>query len=299
MREKGGVQVLRYEEPVFRPPSEARSLILQATVGCSHNRCTFCSMYKGKRFRVRPLEEVKREIEWAAKEYPFVKRVFIADGDPMVLDTGHLTEILKELYSHLPALERVAIYATPQNLLEKSPEELATLRNEGLQMVYLGIESGDDQVLAETRKGVDSRQMVEACRKAINAGFTLSTMVILGLGGKERFREHITNTARVVNEIDPHYLAALTLMVFPKTILHQRVKTGRFSMPTMRQIMEEMAMLVGMVEVKTVFRSNHVSNLLPIGGTLPRDREEVLRKIKEAMHLTPDTPLPIEYQGAF
>ncbi len=289
----------RYEEPVFRPPSEARSLILQATIGCSHNRCTFCSMYKTKRFRVRPWEEVEREIEEAGTEYPFVRRVFIADGDPLVLDTAYLTKMLISLYSNIPALNRVAIYATPQNLLEKTPEELKSLREAGLQLIYLGIESGDDQVLKETKKGVDSHQMVEACRKAIDSGFKLSTMVILGLGGRDRWREHISNTARVVNAIKPHYLAALTLMVFPKTALHAKVKRGEFTMPTMRQIMEEMAMLVDMVEATTIFRSNHVSNLLPIGGTLPKDKPAVLKEIREALELTPDASLPIEYQGAF
>ena len=290
---------MRYEEPVFRPPSEARSLILQATIGCSHNKCTFCAMYKTKRFRVRPWEELGPEIEAIGRDYPFVRRVFIADGDPLVIETHYLLKIVGALYQHIPALNRVAIYATPQNLLEKSLEELKTLRGAGLQLIYLGIESGDDQVLEETRKGVNSKQMVEACRKAIEAGFKLSTMVILGLGGRERWREHITNTARVVNAIAPHYLAALTLMVFPKTALHAKVKRGEFTMPTMRQIMEEMALLVEKVEATTIFRSNHVSNLLPIGGTLPRDRDVVLEQIREAMVHTPDTPLPLEYQGAF
>ncbi len=291
--------MLRYEEPVFRPPSEAKSLILQATIGCSHNKCTFCSMYNTKRFRVREWDELEPEIVAAGSEYPFIQRVFISDGDPMVLETSYLLKIIDALYKNVPALKRVAIYATPQNLLEKTEEELRTLRESGLQLIYLGIESGDDEVLKETRKGVNSKQMVEACRKAISAGFTLSTMVILGLGGRDRWKEHITNTARVVNEIVPHYLAALTLMVFPKTPLHQKVKKGEFEMPTMRQIMEEMALLVHLVEVPTVFRSNHVSNLLPIGGNLPRDRTGVLEQIERAMANTPDDPLPIEYHGAF
>ncbi len=290
---------MRYEEPVFRPPSEARSLILQATIGCSHNKCTFCSMYNTKRFRVRPWEELGPEIEKIGREYPFVKRVFIADGDPLVIETPYLLKIVETLYSNIPSLERVAIYATPQNLLDKTEEELKALRERGLKLIYLGIESGDDEVLKETRKGVDSKQMVEACRKAINAGFTLSTMVILGLGGRDRWREHIINTARVVNAIGPHYLAALTLMVFPRTPLHIKVQKGEFKMPTMRQIMEEMRLLVELVEVPTIFRSNHVSNLLSIGGTLPRDRAVVLQQIQSAIQTTPEAPLPMEYQGAF
>ncbi len=291
--------MVKYQEPLFRPPSEARSLIFQVTLGCSHNKCTFCYMYKTKKFRIKPWEELYREIVEAGKKYPFIKRVFLADGDPLVLEAPHLLRILETLYRHIPALERVSIYATPQNLLEKSPRELDQLRRAGLHLVYLGIESGDDQVLKETKKGVDSREMVEACRKAVDAGFILSTMVILGLGGTPRWREHIVNTARVVNEIAPHYLAALTLMIFPGTLLHRQVKEGKFPLPTMRQIMEEMATLVKLVEVETVFRSNHVSNLLPIGGNLPGDREKVLAQIEAAIPLTPDTPLPTEYQGAF
>ncbi len=291
--------MLKYEEPLFRPPSEARSLIFQATLGCSHNKCTFCYMYKTKKFRIKPWQELLQEIIWAGNEYPFTKRVFLADGDPLVLDTSYLLQILEALYQHIPALERVSIYATPQNLLEKTPQELRQLRESGLHLIYLGIESGDDQVLRETKKGVNSKEMVEACRKAIEAGFTLSTMVILGLGGAHRWKEHIINTARVVNEIGPHYLAALTLMVFPGTLLHRQVKEGKFPLPTMLQIMEEMALLVKLVEVETVFRSNHVSNLLPIGGTLPKDREKVLAQIEAAIPLTPDKPLPTEYQGAF
>ncbi len=291
--------MLKYEEPLFRPPSEARSLIFQATIGCSHNKCTFCYMYKKKKFRIKPWEELLQEIVWAGNEYPFIRRVFLADGDPLVLDTPYLLQILEALYRHIPALERVSIYATPQNLLEKSIEELKKLREAGLHLIYLGIESGDDRVLAETKKGVNSREMVEACRKAIEAGFTLSTMIILGLGGAHRWKEHITNTARVVNQIGPHYLAALTLMVFPGTLLHRQVKEGKFPLPTMRQIMEEMALLVKLVEANTVFRSNHVSNLLPIGGTLPREREKVLAQIEAAIPLTPHEPLPTEYSGAF
>ena len=291
--------MLKYKEPLFRPPSEARSLIFQATLGCSHNQCTFCYMYKTKKFRIKPWEELLGEILWAGNEYPFTKRVFLADGDPLVLDTPYLLKILETLYQHIPALERVSIYATPQNLLEKSMEELKRLREAGLHLIYLGIESGDDQVLRETKKGVDSQVMVEACRRAINAGFILSTMVILGLGGAHGWKEHIVNTAHVVNKIAPHYLAALTLMVFPGTLLHRQVKEEKFPLPTMRQIMEEMALLVKLVEVKTVFRSNHVSNLLPIKGTLPRDREKVLAQIEAAIPLTPLEPLPTEYSGAF
>ncbi len=291
--------MLRYQEPLFRPPSEARSLILQATLGCSHNKCTFCYMYKAKKFQIRPWKELYQEIVEAGREYPYMKRVFLADGDPLVLETSYLLRILEALYQHIPALERVSIYATPQNLLEKSPQELRLLRERGLHLIYLGIESGDDQVLAETKKGVNAKEMVEACRKALDAGFVLSTMVILGLGGARRWKEHIMNTAKVVNRIGPHYLAALTLMVFPGTILHRQVREDEFPMPTMRQIMEEMALLVELVEVETVFRSNHVSNLLPIKGTLPRGREKVLAQIEAAIPLTPDTPLPTEYQGAF
>ncbi len=291
--------MIRYVEPVFRPPSEARSLIIQATIGCSYNRCTFCGMYKMKRFSVRPLEEVLAELRWAAGEYPFIRRIFIADGDPLCLPTEHLLRILEEAYRLFPRLERVSTYATPQNLLEKGPGELRRLREARLSLLYVGVESGSDKVLSMVKKGVNHVQVVEALLKAKEAGFVLSTTFILGLGGRDLLEEHAAESARVVNEVGCHYTAALTLMLIPKTVLWWQAQKGIFKVPTQRGIMKEMLLFVEGIEVETVFRSNHVSNLLPIKAELPRDKERLVSELAGYVLSAPDSPLPSTWTGPF
>ncbi len=291
--------MIRYEEPVFRPPSEAKSLIFQITLGCSYNRCTFCGMYKMKRFRIRPLEEVIEEIRWASKEYPFVRRVFLADGDPLCVPTDYMLRVLGELYRGFPRLERVGTYATPQNLLEKSPDELRDIREAGLKILYVGVESGSDRVLEFVKKGVNQRQIVEALVKAKEAGFTVSTTFILGLGGRDWWEEHALESAKVVNEAVPHYTAALTLMLIPKTVLHWQAQRGIFKVPTQRQIMKEMLLFVENIEVETVFRSNHVSNLIPIKANLPEDKLRLSNELAGYILMTPEEPLPSTWLGPF
>ena len=291
--------MIRYEEPVFRPPSEARSLIFQITLGCSYNRCTFCGMYKMKRFRIRPLEEVIEEIRWASKEYPFVRRVFLADGDPLCVPADYMVRVLEELYRGFPRLERVGTYATPQNLLEKGPEELKDIREAGLKILYVGVESGSDRVLEFVKKGVNQGQIVEALVKAKEVGFTVSTTFILGLGGRDWWEEHALESAKVVNEAVPHYTAALTLMLVPKTVLHWQAQRGIFKIPTQRQIMKEMLLFVENIEVETVFRSNHVSNLVPIKANLPRDKLRLSNELAGYILMTPEEPLPSTWLGPF
>lgn len=289
--------MLRYEEPVFRPPSEAKSLILQVTIGCSYNRCTFCGMYKTKRFRIRPIEEVLEEIDWASREYPFVRRAFLADGDPLCLPEDHMLKILEALYRAFPCLERVSTYATPQNILEKSNEELKRIREAGLQLLYIGVESGSDKVLKMVKKGVTHSQIVEALNRAKEAGFTLSTTFVLGLGERDLWLEHAKESARIVNETAPHYTAALTLMLIPKTVLHFQAKKGMFKIPTYRGIMKEMLAFVEDINVETVFRSNHVSNLVPIKATLPRDKERLINELVGYILEAPEEPLPSTWLG--
>ncbi len=291
--------MIRYQEPVFRPPSEARSLIFQITLGCSYNRCTFCGMYKMKRFSVKPLDEVFEEIDWASQEYPFVRRVFLADGDPLCLPTDHLLKILERLYTRLPKLERVATYATPQNLLEKSETELIKLREAGLTILYVGVESGSDKVLSFVKKGVTQKDTVEALNKGREVGFVISTTFILGLGGKDLWEEHALESAKVVNLSCPHYTAALTLMLIPKTVLHFQAKRGIFRIPTQKGIMKEMLRFVEGIEVETVFRSNHVSNLVPIKADLPKDKERLMNELVGYILMTPDEPLPSTWTGPF
>ncbi|NOY11230.1 MAG: B12-binding domain-containing radical SAM protein [Archaeoglobi archaeon] len=272
-----------YDMPLFRPPSEANSLIVQATIGCSHNKCTFCGMYKMKKFRVKPVEEVKRELEIFKKYYGDVRRLFLADGNAMCMKTEDLVEIVRYAKKLFPSLERVSTYATPMDLLEKSVDELRWLREEGLSLVYLGVESGDDEILREIRKGVDSREMIEAGRKAIRAGMTLSITAITGLGGKERSFDHAKNTARVLNEMKPHYTAFLTLMIVENTPLYLKLRRGEFTPLNHLEILRELRWVIEDLRYRTVFRANHASNYLPIRANLPEDREEVLKLIDYAM----------------
>lgn len=204
---------MRYDPPVFRPPSEASSLILQVSLGCSHNACAFCGMYKGKKFRVKSWPEIEADILAAKKEFPVAARVFLADGNALALDSGLLIKTVKKLYSEFPCLERVGIYAGPKDILSKQPQELAELREAGLGILYFGLESGSDRVLGRVGKGVSSAQMVEAGRKVLDAGLALSVTVIIGLGGTELSEEHALETAAAAGAIDPTYLGALTLMV--------------------------------------------------------------------------------------
>lgn len=274
---------MRYEEPVFRPPSEAASFILQATIGCSHNKCTFCPMYKTKKYRERPLEEIKEDINSAARGYSGVRKVFLADGDALVLDTQVLLEILKELYLSFPILERVSIYATPKNLLEKSVDDLRKLKDAGLGIVYFGLESGSAQILENVRKGFTPEEMITAGQKAVKAGLPLSVTVILGLGGREDSKEHALETARVVSAINPQYLGALTLMVNKHAPLHKRIEKGEFTLLNSLEVLEELELIIANLETtKCIFRSNHASNYLPLKGVLKEDRKKLLSLIKEA-----------------
>ena len=274
---------MHYEEPLFRPPSEAGSLILQVTIGCSNNTCTFCPMYKTKRYRRKPLVEVQEEIKQAARSYSGVKRIFLADGDALVLPTADLLIILADLYRYFPTLERVGIYATPQNFLEKELDELKQLAQAGLQIVYFGIESGADSVLKAVKKGVTAAEMITAGQKAMQSGFILSTTVVLGLGGKEESQHHARETARVVSAINPHYLGALTLMLNKHAPLQKKIDRGEFTLLNSREILEELGVLISCLETtQCIFRSNHASNYLPLKGVLNKDKDALLLLIKKA-----------------
>jgi len=270
--------MLTYEGAIYRPPSEARSLIVQATVGCSWNKCTFCVSYKDKRFRVRPLEEVKEEVRRVAAHVgPYVRRVFLADGNALVMHTEKLLDLCREIKACFPNLERISCYACPQDALRKSVDELKALREAGLTMVYLGVESGDDEVLRRVNKGVSSEEIVEACRRIKEAGMTLSVTVIVGLGGRDRWREHAEATAKVLSRIDPPYIGALTLMIVPGTPLYEEWIRGLFKPLTPIETLKEIRLMVsGLNLTHCIFRCNHASNYLPLGATLPYEKEELL-----------------------
>ncbi|NPV58945.1 MAG: radical SAM protein [Actinobacteria bacterium] len=274
---------MRYRGVVIRPPSEAGSYILQVTYGCSHNACTFCPTYKGTKFSVRDMEEVREDIAEASRMIPHARRVFLGDGNALCLPAPRLEEILGLLRSSFPRLERVGIYANGADINAKSEEELRDLRRLGLGIIYLGLESGDDEVLRRVRKKDDSERMVEAVLKAKRCGMAVSVIVLLGLGGREGSRRHALETAHAVSRMNPDYLSALTLMVVPGTPLHDEMMKGEFELPGQEELLEEMATLVSACELDgCVFRSNHASNYLALGGVLSRDREGILAAIEEA-----------------
>ena len=275
---------MRYEQPLYRPPSEAYSLILQVTIGCSHNACSFCSMYKGKRFRVKSLDEIRADIAQAKKRYGAVERIFLADGDALAMETGDLLAVLGELRQAFPHAERVSLYAGPKNILQKSDEELAMIYDAGVTLAYFGIESGDAQVLEEIKKGATPQEMVESGRKIRRAGIKLSATMILGLGGKERWREHALATADIASEINPEYLSALTLMVDNHTQLGKLVAKGDFIVPSPQESLVELKTLIENLDVvDCLFRSNHASNYLAVGGRLPGEREKIIKSIERAL----------------
>lgn len=275
---------MRYHNPVFRPPSEASSLILQVSLGCAHNACTFCGMYKGKKFTIRGWDEIERDIDSVAGEMAYIRRVFLADGDALALDTELLLKVLNKLYQTFPRLERTGIYAGPKDILKKSAEELAKLRQAGLKIMYLGLETGSEKLLRAINKGVDASEMIAAGQKAMVAGFELSVTVITGLGGQEHWREHAEDTAHVVSAINPTYLGALTLMVEPGTRLHHQVQSGEFKLLTAGQTLQELKLMLENVNLSNcVFRSNHASNYLPLRGTLNQDREKLVLLLEQAL----------------
>ncbi|RMH00874.1 MAG: radical SAM protein [Planctomycetota bacterium] len=268
---------MRYTGSLYRPPSEADSLILQATLGCSYNQCTFCGMYRDKPFRVRPLAELEAEIEWARRHLPGVRKIFLADGDALVAKASFLEALLDRLAAAFPALRRVSVYASPQSLQLRTVEEMARLRGKGLTLYYLGVESGDDATLAALRKGVDGAEMVAAAAKATAAGVKLSTMILLGAGGRARWREHARGSARVINAIQPRFLSTLVMTPVPGTPLAEEAAAGRWREPDPLETARELREFLAGLDLRgTIFRSNHASNWLALAGTLPKDRPALL-----------------------
>lgn len=276
---------MRYVEPVYRPPSEAGSFLLQATVGCSWNHCTYCAMYRDKQYRVRPLSEILADIAMAGRTFgDRVRKVFVLDGDALAMDLDLWEPILQTLSATFPKLRRVSGYATALNLLAKSQQELERLRTLGLKLLYIGPESGDDVTLKRIAKGATSADHVEAAAKARAAGLKQSAIFLLGAGGAERSVEHATASARLATAMDPDYLSALTLMLVPATPIYRLAERGHFKLPIVDALLRELRILVAEASPSdAIFRSNHASNYLPIGGRLPRDREAILQEIDAAL----------------
>lgn len=271
---------MRYEGAVYRPPSEAYSLIIQTTIGCSHNKCTFCSMYKDKKFKIRSVEHIIEDLKEGRKRYARVEKLFLADGDALIMRTDDLITVLKVIKELFPECKRVGVYGSPKSILEKSHEELKELREYGLGIIYLGIESGSDKVLKAINKGVVAKDIVEAGIKVKELKILLSVTLISGLGGKENSSEHAIESAKVISTINPDYLGVLTLMVENGTELERKVSSGEFSLLTPREVMEEMKLLIESIQAQgTVFRSNHASNYISLGGVLMEDKNKILKEI--------------------
>ncbi|MFA6450587.1 MAG: radical SAM protein [bacterium] len=275
---------MKYDEPLFRPPSEARSLILQATYGCSHNGCLFCGMYKMKKFRIRRFEDFKKDALECARLAPYTTKIFLADGDALAIKTDHLSDILKLLYAEFPRLERVTSYANPSNLLRKSEADLLRLRQDGLDILYLGVESGNDAVLKKVDKGATRAEILEAGKKALDAGFPLSVTILLGLGGTAMSREHIADTASLCSEMNPTYVSALTLMLGPFEDYFKNAMGPDFEFVEKEGMLRELRLLVENMNTENcVFRTNHASNYLPLKGILSKDRPKLLKIIDDAL----------------
>jgi radical SAM superfamily enzyme YgiQ (UPF0313 family) len=273
-----------YDMPLYRPPSEAYSLIFQVTLGCSHNRCAFCNMYRQKKFRIRSWEELRADILEAAISYRRTPRIFLADGDALVIDTDYMIRILGFLYDKFPSLERVTAYANPNNLLEKSAEDLQRIRKAGLQLLYFGIETGDDELLVRIRKGATAHALITSAKKAIDADFMLSATIILCLAGKKGSERHAIETARVCSAINPQYLSALTLMLEDNNRYFSRCLGKDWEMMNKLEILNELRTMIEHFNLDNcIFRSNHASNYLPIKATLNQDQGKLLQEIDNAL----------------
>ncbi len=276
---------MRYEGQLYRPPSESDAYILQATIGCSWNACVYCDMYRDKRFRVREVEESLADLREAARRFgPGVRKIFVADGDALILPLPHWLSLLTQAKQGFAGLERISCYAMARNILEKTAEELRALRSAGLTRLYIGPESGDDATLKRIAKGSTFAEHAEAARRAHAAGFELSVIVMLGVGGVARSEEHARGTAELITAMDPEFVAALTTTIIPETPLAQLVERERFTLPSMEQMFGELRTIVDQARpTRALFRSNHASNYLPLAGELPKDRERIVASIDAAL----------------
>ena len=288
---------MHYEGNIIRPPSEANSILLQVTVGCSHNKCTFCGTYKGERFRIKEDSIIMEDIAFAAAYCKRQRRVFLCDGDALIIPHKRLLNILLHIEKQLPWVTRVGVYANTKSLKMKTLDELKELKAHGLGIVYMGLESGDDVTLKKIDKRATSEKMIQMSKKAKAAGIKLSLTVILGIAGKARSKIHAKETGRVLSAIDPEYVGALSLMLIPGTRLYQDYKSGAFHLLEPDEMLDELKTMIAATELsKGLFHANHASNYLPIKARLPKDKEATLKLIDQA--LAGKVPLKPEFLRA-
>ncbi|MDD6154741.1 MAG: radical SAM protein [Eubacteriales bacterium] len=276
---------MRYEGTIYRPPSEAYSLLVQVTIGCSHNTCTFCGMFIDKKYRVRPQEEIFEDLEDARMRFPSVGRIFLCDGDALSLSNDRLIPILDKISELFPECERVNVYGNAIDVLAKKPEQLRELYEHGMRMVYLGAESGDPQVLAAINKGSSRQEIIEAVHMIEDSGLMASVTFISGLAGKAGWKEHAVKTGTMISEMNASYVALLTLMVDQRTEIARQIRDGEFQLLSPEEVVAETYLLLENAKPQKpcVFRSNHASNYLSLKGNLPDDRDAMLKKLKMAM----------------
>ncbi len=275
---------MKYEGMIYRPPSEADSLILQVTVGCSYNRCTFCGAFQGKSFRIKNFDEVKEDIDEAGLYGDRIERVFLADGDALIIPQPELLRIMNYLKKKIRSLKRVGIYANARDILKKEPEELLELKEAGLGIIYLGLESGNPEVLKRIKKNATIDQMIRAAKRVKDSGILLSVTVILGLGGVEGSKAHAEDTGKVLSEMDPDYVGALSLMIVPGTPIEEEIESRRLLLPTPFGLIEELETMIESCHfTDCFFASNHASNYLPLRIRMPEEKEEALKRIREVL----------------
>jgi len=274
---------VRYVGTVYRPPSEAHSLILQVTIGCSHNKCTFCGSYQGKTFSIRSIEEIREDLKDARYMGP-VDKVFLADGDALAIPQKRLLQIMEAVNEFIPSVERIGIYANARNILHKSLDDLLALKALKLGIIYLGVETGDAELLEKICKGATYEQLVAAARRVKEAGIALSVTVLLGIGGVDGSERHARGTARILTDMDPDYVGALSVIVVPGTPLHQDEVEGRFKVPDPFGLIRELRTMIAESEFShCVFRSNHASNYLPVKATLPEQKTQIVEAIDNVL----------------
>ena len=276
---------MRYEGDIYRPPSEAYSLLVQVTIGCTHNKCTFCKMFKNKKFRVRALEEVLEDLAWARARYSRVERMFLCDGDALALSNRRLMPILEYIKENFPECERVTIYGRANDVNKKSAEEMKELYDAGITMVYIGAESGSDEVLKAVNKGVTRQELIDAVRKIEGCGMEASVTFISGLAGKDGWEDHAIQTGTMITEMNPSYVGLLTLIVEPNVPMYDDIQSGKLRLLSPEEVMQETLLMLEHTHVdkKCVFRSNHASNYVSLRGDLPQDKEKMMDMLKKAM----------------
>ncbi len=286
---------MKYEGMIIRPPSEAGSLLLQVTVGCSHNKCTFCPTYKEKKFRIKTLDEIEEDI-LEASGYGHIERVFLCDGDALIMPMRKLAPVIESINRNIQGVTRIGLYGNAKSILRKKPEELLELKDMGVTIVYMGVETGNDEILEEVNKGATARQMVEAGQKIKEAGITLSVTVLLGIGGRAKSMAHALDTASVLTKMDPDYVGALTVMVVPGTLLHEQQLSGEFELPDTFGFLKELGIMVAnSTFTHCFFTSNHASNYLPIRARMPQEKEKTTELIQSVINSSDRNMLRSEY----